>query len=489
MLLNKLKAATATFALAAIIITGIGVTAWPTPKAAAEPPKAAPAKPTERPATDRDRLQGTWVMIAGAADGAKIPPEYVKEGRKWLFAGDRLLILRGDQPGRHEESSYRIESNREPKTLDRVPADGPDKGRIVPAVYMFLNEFLIVCDNATTKVRPDRFRSGAEGHNRVLVFRREDPAAGPALTDEEFLRRACQVLRGVAVTHLEKTYFLADKDAGKRAKVLAWLTGGTRVETPRQGYFRIGATDLNSTTFDTWQLGLNDTLWFSGAQQPYSRVLVGTTNLNTINPSYHELEYFVPANPQRLLVNEIYQPYINIDYSSSIAGDDMQYLRRVMLDMSGMLPTTLEARYFESDKDPNKREKVVQWLAQAPEYKQHALARFMWQSTLRQSIAPTLSQDLNRYSNAAQAGGPDRLDQLLTQLLAEKKSDEQTLEALYLATLARYPTDDAKRVILAQVGKQADRAAAWKDVLHTLTQSKDARDYADALKRRAGQPK
>ena len=93
------------------------------------------------------------------------------------------------------------------------------------------------------------------------------------------------------------------------------------------------------------------------------------------------------------------------------------------------------------------------------------------------------------FNPPAVAAGPDRLDQLLTQLLAEKKSDEQTLEALYLATMARYPTDDAKRVILAQVAKQKDRAAAWKDVLHTLVQSKDARDYADALKRRAGQPK
>jgi hypothetical protein len=98
-------------------------------------------------------------------------------------------------------------------------------------------------------------------------------------------------------------------------------------------------------------------------------------------------------------------------------------------------------------------------------------------------------QNLNRYVTVAPAAGPDRLDQLLTQLLADKKSDEQTLEALYLATMARYPTDDAKRVILAQVGKQNDRAAAWKDVLHTLAQSKDARDYAEALKRRAQPPK
>jgi len=161
----------------------------------------------------------------------------------------------------------------------------------------------------------------------------------------------------------------------------------------------------------------------------------------------------------------------------------------VMLDLFGVLPTVLESKYFVSDTDSKKRDKVVKWLVQAPEYQRRAMERHWMQYLTQGQMAPATAfwgQSLVQRSATPMTGGPDRLDQLLAQVLAEKKSDEQILEVLYLATMGRYPTNDAKRVILAQLGKQTDRAAAWNDVLHALTQSKDARDYADALKRRAG---
>src|SRR5262249_52228564 len=69
MLLKKLRVASATLALVAVMVTGAALTGLPTPMAAADSPPVAPAKTQDKPATDRDRLQGTWTLLAGAIDG------------------------------------------------------------------------------------------------------------------------------------------------------------------------------------------------------------------------------------------------------------------------------------------------------------------------------------------------------------------------------------------------------------------------------------
>src|SRR5262249_420638 len=42
--------------------------------------------------------------------------------------------------------------------------------------------------------------------------------------------------------------------------------------------------------------------------------------------------------------------------------DDATFLRRVMLDVCGVLPTDIEMFFFVADKDETKRAKVVTWL-------------------------------------------------------------------------------------------------------------------------------
>src|SRR5262249_46542452 len=50
-----------------------------------------------------------------------------------------------------------------------------------------------------------------------------------------------------------------------------------------------------------------------------------------------------------------------------VVGDaDPEFLRRVMLSARGTPPTALEERYFVEDKDPNKREKLLNTLLQDP---------------------------------------------------------------------------------------------------------------------------
>jgi RNA polymerase sigma factor (sigma-70 family) len=80
---------------------------------------------------------------------------------------------------------------------------------------------------------------------------------------------------------------------------------------------------------------------------------------------------------------------------------------------------------------------------------------------------------------AAQPKGPlDRLDRLLEQLLESKRSDEEVVEALYLATLARLPTESETKPILKHVG-ETSRQRGFKDALWALVNS---REFAQRLK-------
>jgi hypothetical protein len=142
--------------------------------------------------------------------------------------------------------------------------------------------------------------------------------------------------------------------------------------------------------------------------------------------------------------------------------EDADYLRRLMLDLIGTPPTNMELQYFVADTDAKKREKIIDWLAKTDGFTRRVTERL----------------------KVSSAGGPDRFGQLLDQLLKQKKTDGQVLEALTLATLARFPTESEQAFIVAHVSKQPDRRAAWESVVFTLLKSTEAKQHILELSHR-----
>jgi len=81
---------------------------------------------------------------------------------------------------------------------------------------------------------------------------------------------------------------------------------------------------------------------------------------------------------------------------------------------------------------------------------------------------------------------PDRLGRLLDDLMRREKSDEQVLNALCLATMARYPTETEQKLLLEAVKGQPDRRAAWQSVLRGLASTEEAKAHATELGSRGG---
>jgi RNA polymerase sigma factor (sigma-70 family) len=106
------------------------------------------------------------------------------------------------------------------------------------------------------------------------------------------------------------------------------------------------------------------------------------------------------------------------------------------------------------------------------------LASASWDGTVK----------LWRVGRGAGAAGivPDRLDQLVDQLLASKRSDEQVLEGLYLATLGRLPTEGEQRRF-ADLKAGGDRQARFAEVRGALLASRECREHQETLRQRSGQ--
>lgn len=79
----------------------------------------------------------------------------------------------------------------------------------------------------------------------------------------------------------------------------------------------------------------------------------------------------------------------------------------------------------------------------------------------------------------------DRIDQLLSQLLRSNRPDDQVVEALYLATLGRLPTDGEKRNCARLLSEKPDaRQEAFERLLAALTASTECQAHLEALQKR-----
>src|SRR5262249_3685886 len=152
------------------------------------------------------------------------------------------------------------------------------------------------------------------------------------------------------------------------AKVTAWLLQSAHGDSAANWsqFFRVNRNvpDTNYLLEGTYRDGLlfpntntSNTIW---VHNDGFRQYLGFFQGQSLSP-YLSLDYATPANAidpyvqtRLFLLNPVYTD----------GNDDATFLRRIMLDLFGVAPTTLELQYFLADKDPKKRTKVVEWLTQ-----------------------------------------------------------------------------------------------------------------------------
>jgi RNA polymerase sigma factor (sigma-70 family) len=125
----------------------------------------------ERGQSDREKLQGTWVVVSGERDGTPLP-ESEARGRM-TFTGDEFSFA----PSREKiRVTYKLDPARKPKGMTMTAQEGKDKGRDIPWVYELTGNRLKLCwDTKEGKKRPTAFATQPESGLMLVVLRRAEP--------------------------------------------------------------------------------------------------------------------------------------------------------------------------------------------------------------------------------------------------------------------------------------------------------------------------
>jgi RNA polymerase sigma factor (sigma-70 family) len=470
MLLQKLKVAALAVTVIGLIAVGAGVFSMPVVRAQqpATPSKPTPADPKLSP----QQLQGAWLMVAASEAGIIQPQSRVEqEGKRWTFNAGKFLVTRTSQPGQVVEAEYTLDPTKSPCEFDYMIDDGGKKGKKVAATIWLMDDLMIVADNTATRTRPAGLNSQSGQRDRIMVFERD--GGRPNGADSQYLARVSRQWRGNSPTTLENHYFTADKDAAKRARAILFILGGKEPGQAEnlglqllQTYNPV-ANALDYYTNRALATGTFDLAFpLSKPQAPIAPLLFN--NLNQFGQPAWAIGIDGSVRSTIELTPYSYFGRSEIQYLTSAnvkpaTTEDEKFLRRTMLDLVGSLPTPMELHYFVADKDPKKRDKVIDWLVKSEEHARH---------TAHKATSP---------SGGAAA---DPLDRLLDDLFVEGKSDGEMLNALTLAVLARFPTDSEKTFVTAQLANKPDHRAAWNDVLATLLKLPDAQQHIDGMNRR-----
>jgi RNA polymerase sigma factor (sigma-70 family) len=411
------------------------------------------------------------------------------------------------------------------------------------------------------------------------------PAAPPAIpkadddtSDATFLRRLTLDVRGTPPTDVETFFFVSDTDEEKRAKVVELITDddkqrieiakklGVPVERVKVVRLKVvgdgkNVTEVVGVQIDTKGASADVTKWATVKAEPKADVLLFSADGKRAIFSPLDNQSVWRSAGVQLLTEDVKggkQPQVvrvwdtadgkdvfkwvaqppagdpklwatRLTETFVVAGDsDAEFLKRVLTDARGTAPTALELKYFAQDKDPNKREKLLDELLKEPavqkklgdEWKKKVLAgnpkaglfQVFPGQPLSLDLAFPLVPGLPAPPVPPKPGQPNvlivpkppippapskppvpptvvpgvplkvvvegtalapaaKFEKLVDDLIAAKKSDEAILEALTLAAQGRLPTD-VEKALAGTVAKAPDRKAAWVAVAKALAAPK-----------------
>src|SRR5262249_23847586 len=91
-----------------------------------------------------------------------------------------------------------------------------------------------------------------------------------------------------------------------------------------------------------------------------------------------------PAAPENIIDREIYAKLRDLRIVPSAPASDEEFIRRIYLDVLGILPAAADVRLFVSSNDPNKRAYLIDQALERPEYAD--LQALIWADRLRSDV-------------------------------------------------------------------------------------------------------
>jgi uncharacterized protein (TIGR03067 family) len=118
---------------------------------------------------DEKGLQGTWSLIAGEADGEALTAKQLKEGKLEIKGNDYTVSLADKET---VKGTQKLDSTKEPKTIDITDTNGPNKGKTSLGIYELKGDEFRVVFAPPGKPRPNKFATAADSGQWMHVWKR-----------------------------------------------------------------------------------------------------------------------------------------------------------------------------------------------------------------------------------------------------------------------------------------------------------------------------
>jgi uncharacterized protein (TIGR03067 family) len=121
----------------------------------------------DKPApSDKDKIQGTWLVVSAEQGGKPLSPEDAKT-LKLVFAGDKLTLQHNDQK---VQGPFKLDPDKKPKEMDVEIA-----GKTCKAIYQLDGDTLKIAHGEPGDPRPEEFRAKEGSHRQIMVLKRDKP--------------------------------------------------------------------------------------------------------------------------------------------------------------------------------------------------------------------------------------------------------------------------------------------------------------------------
>ena len=121
------------------------------------------------PPDDAKAVQGSWAPARADLGGQPMAEAVLKSISLKLDNG-KYEVFVGDKP---DKGTYTLDSTSKPKSVTITGTEGPNQGKIFPAIYELKGDTLRICYDLSGAKRPTEFKSIAGTKLYLVTYNRK----------------------------------------------------------------------------------------------------------------------------------------------------------------------------------------------------------------------------------------------------------------------------------------------------------------------------
>lgn len=122
-------------------------------------------------AREGDGLDGTWLPVEAELAGKQFPYE-VRKSMKLVIKEGQYTVTVGKML---DKGTVKVNTTAKRRAMDIMGTDGPNKGKMIPAIYEHDGDTLKICYDLSGKKRPTEFKTEAGTQLFLVTYKRDKP--------------------------------------------------------------------------------------------------------------------------------------------------------------------------------------------------------------------------------------------------------------------------------------------------------------------------